>query len=631
MGAYLSEPKTDKVSSDHDGERLKCGASSMQGWRTSQEDAHNCIIDYDNEASLFAVYDGHGGHEVAEYCSKYLPDFIKSSVAYKNGNFHEALKEAFLDFDATLAKPEVISVLKEIAGAKDLDKTNSDTGDEDDEDFTNLVKEAHMPLDQVMAQYQKGEMAKPVNRLLGKEKHPGSPYLRARTSLQEGASTSGAGPSCSSSSIFDDGEVSSSSSNHNTNIAKSSKVMCNGGLTNGNSESEIGGSEDGKVSDQVAGSDEANDIKQKRGGDSKIKDGEDENNILTDSCSIKEKIKSSKTEIDETAPDSSGDPQNGEQHGVSSSSQNGDSEENGKISSSSCERPKRIPYKYKLLEESLNSESEDDESFQGSPESENVEVGSGEDDDEATEECEEEEEDDEDDDEEDDSDISIVNMKEEPGSDSGCTAVVALVKGSEVFVANAGDSRCVVCREGKAIDMSFDHKPEDEPERQRIEKAGGKVTGDGRVNGGLNLSRALGDHSYKQTSGLPATEQMITALPDIMRLEIDPLKDEFMILACDGIWNFMSSQEVVDFVLKEIRTGVKLSKICEQLFDHCLAPNTQGDGTGCDNMTCVIVQFKYKDASLKPSTDASQKRSLSSPVDSSESAKRIKLDVTSSN
>ena len=45
----------------------------------------------------------------------------------------------------------------------------------------------------------------------------------------------------------------------------------------------------------------------------------------------------------------------------------------------------------------------------------------------------------------------------------------------------------------KAIEMSFDHKPEDEPEKERINKAGGKVTMDGRVNGGLNLSRAIGE------------------------------------------------------------------------------------------------------------------------------------------
>ena len=80
----------------------------------------------------------------------------------------------------------------------------------------------------------------------------------------------------------------------------------------------------------------------------------------------------------------------------------------------------------------------------------------------------------------------------QPGTDSGCTAVVTLIRGNEVFVANAGDSRCVLCRNGKAVDLSFDHKPEDESERTRIEAAGGKVTNDGRVNGGLNLSRALG-------------------------------------------------------------------------------------------------------------------------------------------
>ena len=59
-------------------------------------------------------------------------------------------------------------------------------------------------------------------------------------------------------------------------------------------------------------------------------------------------------------------------------------------------------------------------------------------------------------------------------------------------MANVGDSRCILCRSGKALDLSFDHKPETDSERERIEGAGGKVTDDGRVNGGLNLSRALG-------------------------------------------------------------------------------------------------------------------------------------------
>lgn len=93
-----------------------------------------------------------------------------------------------------------------------------------------------------------------------------------------------------------------------------------------------------------------------------------------------------------------------------------------------------------------------------------------------------------------------ANMIEEPGKDSGCTAVVGLLNGRDLYVANAGDSRCVVCRKGKAIEMSLDHKPEDDEEAARIIKAGGRVTFDGRVNGGLNLSRALGDHAYKMVS-----------------------------------------------------------------------------------------------------------------------------------
>lgn len=80
----------------------------------------------------------------------------------------------------------------------------------------------------------------------------------------------------------------------------------------------------------------------------------------------------------------------------------------------------------------------------------------------------------------------------QPGSDSGSTAVVALLVDKQLYVANAGDSRCVVGRDGQAIEMSFDHKPEDEPEKKRIEGAGGIVSCDGRVNNGLNLSRAIG-------------------------------------------------------------------------------------------------------------------------------------------
>jgi len=59
---------------------------------------------------------------------------------------------------------------------------------------------------------------------------------------------------------------------------------------------------------------------------------------------------------------------------------------------------------------------------------------------------------------------------------------------------------------------------------------------------------------------------MITALPDVTVLDITPDNNNFIVLACDGIWNSLSSQEVVDFILERInKPDVKLSSICEEV------------------------------------------------------------------
>lgn len=259
-------------------------------------------------------------------------------------------------------------------------------------------------------------------------------------------------------------------------------------------------------------------------------------------------------------------------------------------------------------------EDSEDESDEAEEEEEDSEECSEEEDGYSSEEAENEEDEDdteeaeEDDEEEEEEEMMVPGMegKEEPGSDSGTTAVVALIRGKQLIVANAGDSRCVVSEAGKALDMSYDHKPEDEVELARIKNAGGKVTMDGRVNGGLNLSRAIGDHFYKRNKNLPPEEQMISALPDIKVLTLTD-DHEFMVIACDGIWNVMSSQEVVDFIQSKISQRDEngelrlLSSIVEELLDQCLAPDTSGDGTGCDNMTCIIICFKPRNtAELQP-------------------------------
>lgn len=79
---------------------------------------------------------------------------------------------------------------------------------------------------------------------------------------------------------------------------------------------------------------------------------------------------------------------------------------------------------------------------------------------------------------------------------TGCTSCVAIIADGKIYCANSGDSRCVLNRDGKAVDMSEDHKPDNIGEKKRIEAAGGFVE-DGRVRGTLSLSRALGDMEYK--------------------------------------------------------------------------------------------------------------------------------------
>jgi len=164
----------------------------------------------------------------------------------------------------------------------------------------------------------------------------------------------------------------------------------------------------------------------------------------------------------------------------------------------------------------------------------------------------------------DDCDISLY---------TGCTACVVAVDetNSMIICANAGDSRAILCRKGIAYPMSIDHKPDLDSEKNRIYKADGWVS-EGRVKGNLNLSRSLGDLEYKQNKKLPQEEQMITANPEII---IEKLSSDcdFMVIACDGVWDCMSNQEVGDLVYKRLKANpkIKLSKIIEEILDNCLA------------------------------------------------------------
>jgi protein phosphatase 2C family protein 2/3 len=176
---------------------------------------------------------------------------------------------------------------------------------------------------------------------------------------------------------------------------------------------------------------------------------------------------------------------------------------------------------------------------------------------------------------------------------SGCTAVAALVThDGKIYVANAGDSRSVLSVQGEVEPLSFDHKPANDVEKARIHGAGGYIEF-GRVNGNLALSRALGDFDFKKNYSLTPEQQIITADPDVSVHEIT-CEDEFLVIACDGIWDCLSSQQVVNFIRLNISEGKELTDIAEMMCEHCLAPDTSsGAGIGCDNMTVLIVAILH--------------------------------------
>lgn len=188
---------------------------------------------------------------------------------------------------------------------------------------------------------------------------------------------------------------------------------------------------------------------------------------------------------------------------------------------------------------------------------------------------------------------SPLDMIADKGPDGkGCTANVVLIKGETLYIANAGDSRSVLATKGVGIELSLDHKPENEKEIARITKAGGYVT-NGRVMGNLNLSRALGDLQYKRTPGIKQEDQMITAMPDIVKQKLGADYD-FIVMGCDGVYDTLTNQQIVTYFYNgfKAKPEAKLKDLVESFVDSLISANVmQNEGRGCDNMTCIVIKF----------------------------------------
>jgi len=158
----------------------------------------------------------------------------------------------------------------------------------------------------------------------------------------------------------------------------------------------------------------------------------------------------------------------------------------------------------------------------------------------------------------------------------GCTAVTCLLVGKgenrQLFTANVGDARAVLCRDGKAIRLTEEHKASEPVEAKRITDSGGFII-HGRVNGQIIITRSLGDHLMKE---------FILGLPFLHHEKITD-KDTWLIVACDGLWDVVEDQGAVDFVLANATKTA--SEISKKLLLKALE-----DGT-TDNLSIMVIKL----------------------------------------
>ncbi|CAG9316791.1 unnamed protein product [Blepharisma stoltei] len=181
---------------------------------------------------------------------------------------------------------------------------------------------------------------------------------------------------------------------------------------------------------------------------------------------------------------------------------------------------------------------------------------------------------------------------------SGSTLVSLLIRGSSVICGNVGDSRAVLAERNenmwRAIDLSRDHKPDLPDEGTRIIKANGRIEPYFDDNGqplgpyrvwlqdqqipGLAMSRSIGDFVAKSVG--------VSAEPEMLIKQLEP-KDKFIILASDGIWEFISSQEAVDMVKESWETG-KTEACCDKLVKEAVM-RWQKEDDSIDDITVIVI------------------------------------------
>ncbi|CAH2073462.1 unnamed protein product, partial [Iphiclides podalirius] len=161
-------------------------------------------------------------------------------------------------------------------------------------------------------------------------------------------------------------------------------------------------------------------------------------------------------------------------------------------------------------------------------------------------------------------DAEFVRKSDQERACGGSTAVAVAVRGRRLLAAWAGDSLALLAKRMRLMQLVHPHKPDRQDERERIESSGGTIMyyGTWRVNGQLAVSRAIGDAKYKP---------YVTAMPEIAEVELDG-EEDYVVVACDGLWDFLSEDEVALSIYGQLAADPARRKI----FIHALFTKSPG-------------------------------------------------------
>ena len=155
---------------------------------------------------------------------------------------------------------------------------------------------------------------------------------------------------------------------------------------------------------------------------------------------------------------------------------------------------------------------------------------------------------------------------------SGTTAVLALVTSAAITVANIGDSKAMLLTRGVAHALTHDHRPDREDERRRITAAGGRITWGGtpRVNGVLAMTRAIGSYHLLNAG--------VVALPDVTSHSINSDEDSALVLATDGLSDFVAGEDIAHVVSTASTPETAATDLIHRALDN-----------GCKDNVSVII------------------------------------------